>query len=46
MEILIITLAAIIGLIIMLFLLLRSNDNVDFKVNLKRGEMNLKKRKQ
>jgi hypothetical protein len=48
MELILITVMAIIGiiaLIIMLILLLKSNDNVDFNVNVRRGEMKLKKRK-
>ncbi len=33
------------GLIILLFVALRSRDDVNLKVNLRKGEMNLKKRK-
>lgn len=33
------------GLIILLFVALRSRDDVNLKVNIRKGEMNLKKRK-
>ena len=45
MEITIILLGLALGLSILLYLALRSGDDINLKVNIRKGEMNLKKRK-
>lgn len=35
----------VVGLIILLYQILKSNDDVDFKVNIKKGEMSVKKKR-